>query len=297
MCLENWGAEHSAQGLTAAQSKYSYDPLYQLVKAEYPAGGPFSGEVHEWTYDALGNRISSKVNGAGPSYTYKKNGANPLNGQQLSSDGVNGYTYDANGSQTAKTGSASYAFGYDVDNRLTSISGSETAIYSYDYQGRRTSKTEAGVTTTYLYDGLNPIAETVSGVPKYILNGPSIDEPLAVSSSGTISYLNADGLGSIIATNNAAGTVSHSLSFDAWGVPRNETGTRAHGFSYTGREVGVAGMHFYRARFMQPGVGRFTQEDPLRSDAGRGNYYSYVSQRPVSDFDPLACGLPALTTS
>ena len=134
------------------------------MKAQYPAGTVFNGEVHEWTYDALGNRISSKVNGTGPSYTYLKNGANPLNGQRLSSDGVNAYAYDPNGSQTARTGGTNYAFGYDVDNRLTSITGAETATYTYDYQGRRTSKTEAGVTTTYLYDGLNPVAETVGGV-------------------------------------------------------------------------------------------------------------------------------------
>ena len=275
-----------AQGLTNAESRYFYDPLYQLVKAQYPAGTVFNGETHEWTYDALGNRISSKVNGTGPSYTYLKNGANPLNGQRLNSDGVNNYSYDANGSQTARTGGTNYAFGYDVDNRLTGITGADTATYTYDYQGRRTSKTEAGVTTTYLYDGLNPIAAIISASPTYFLNGPSIDEPLAISASGTISYLNADGLGSVVATNNAAGTVSHSLSFDAWGAPRNETGTRAHGFTYTGREVGIAGMHFYRARFMQAGVGRFSQEDPFTSDLSV-DLYGYANLRPAERVDPF----------
>jgi RHS repeat-associated protein len=275
-----------AQGLTAAESRYTYDPLYQLVKAQYPAGAVFGGETHEWTYDALGNRISSKVNGAGPSYSYLKNGLNTQNGQRLSSDGLNAYTYDPNGSQLTRTGpGGNYGFGYDFDNRMTSISGSETATYSYDYQGRRISKTEVGVTTTYLYDGLNPIAEIVGGAPKYVLNGPSIDEPLAVSASGTISYLNADGLGSVIATNNPAGTISHSLSFDAWGVPKNETGTRAHGFTYTGREAGVAGMHFYRARFLQASLGSFTQEDPPRVFLGYSQY-RYVHGDPASWKDP-----------
>jgi RHS repeat-associated protein len=275
-----------AQGLNAAESKYTYDPLYQLVKAQYPAA-VFGGEAHEWTYDALGNRLSSKLNGTGPSYTYLKNGTNPLNGQRLSSDGVNAYTYDPNGSQLTRTGpGGNFGFGYDTDNRLTSIAGSETATYAYDYQGRRILKTEAGVTTTYLYDGLNPIAETVSGSPKYVLNGPSIDEPLAISASGTISYLNADGLGSIIATNNAAGTISHSLSFDAWGVPKNEIGTRAHGFTYTGREASVAGMHFYRARFMQAGAGRFSREDPKRFESGP-NFFVYAGGSPLSMVDPL----------
>jgi YD repeat-containing protein len=64
--------------------------------------------------------------------------------------------------------------------RIADQEDGETASYTYDYQGRRTSKTEAGVTTTYLYDGLNPIGETVGGVPRNTLNGPSIDEPLAI---------------------------------------------------------------------------------------------------------------------
>ncbi len=219
------------------------------------------------------------MNGTGPSYTYLKNGANPLNGQRLSSDGVNAYAYDPNGSQTARTGGTNYAFGYDVDNRLTSITGAETATYTYDYQGRRTSKTEGGVTTTYLYDGLNPIAATVSASPTYILNGPSIDEPLAISASGTISYLNADGLGSVIATNNPAGTVSHSLSFDAWGAPRNETGTRTHGFTYTGREVGVAGMHFYRATILPTRPRPPSQRGSFRP-AVDVNFYAYAGRAP-----------------
>jgi RHS repeat-associated protein len=275
-----------AQGLMNAESRYFYDPLYQLVKAQYP-GAVFGGEVDEWTYDALGNRISSKVNGTGPSYTFQTNGTNPLNGQRLLSDGVNSYTYDPNGSQTTRTGpGGNYTFGYDFDNRLNSISGSETAMYTYDYQGRRTSKTEGGVTTTYFYDGLNPIAETISGVPRYVLNGPSIDEPLAVSSSGTISYLNADGLGSVVATNTTAGTVTHSLSFDAWGVPRNESGSRAHGFTFTGREVGVAGMHFYRARLMDPARGRFAAEDPFTYELSV-DLYKYANANPASRVDPL----------
>ncbi len=72
------------QGFTNAQTKYSYDPLYQLVKAQYPAAPPFNGEVDQWTYDAIGNRLTNQVNAAIQSYTYFKNGANPLDGQELS---------------------------------------------------------------------------------------------------------------------------------------------------------------------------------------------------------------------
>ena len=85
----------------------------------------------------------------------------------------------------------------DSDNRLSSINGGTTASYTYDYQGRRTSKTVGGVTTKYLYDGLNLISEVTAGATTRYVFGPSIDEPLALYASGAVSYLNADGLGSV----------------------------------------------------------------------------------------------------
>ncbi|HUM02066.1 MAG TPA: hypothetical protein VL084_07250, partial [Thermoanaerobaculia bacterium] len=101
------------------------------------------------------------MNGVPTAYTYLKNGANPLNGQRLSSDGINAYTWDANGSNLTRSGApGNFTFGYDPDNRLASITGAATASYTYDYQGRRATKTVGGVTSTYLYDGLNLVGET-----------------------------------------------------------------------------------------------------------------------------------------
>ena len=151
------------QGFTNALTKYSYDPLYQLKKAEYPNVSPFNAEVDQWTYDAIGNRLTSQVNASIQNYTYEKIAPNPKNGQKLLGDGVNSYAYDFNGSQTSRTGGASYGFVNDLDNRLASITGAESATYTYDYQGRRTSKTVSGVTTKYLYDGLNLVSETTAG--------------------------------------------------------------------------------------------------------------------------------------
>ncbi|MCK6685924.1 MAG: RHS repeat-associated core domain-containing protein, partial [Thermoanaerobaculia bacterium] len=270
------------QGLVNALMKFGYDPQYQLNKAEYPSPPPFNGEIHSWTYDAIGNRLTNTVNATTQNYTYLKNGQNPLNGQKLANDSVNAYTYDFNGNTLTRTG---YGFAYDAENRLTSITGNETASYTYDYQGRRTSKTVGGVTTTYLYDGLNLIAETAAGQTSYFLNGPGIDEPLAMSKAGQISYLVADGLGSVVATNDATGAVSHSVVFDAWGNTKSEVGTRSHPFTYTGREVGEAGMLHYRARQFQPSIGRFTREDPKRDPST--SPYSYVGNAPLQFADPL----------
>ena len=115
---------------------------------------------------------------------------------------------------------------------------------------------------------------------------PGIDEPIAMASAGSLSYFAVDGLGSVVATNDAAGTVTHSVVFDAWGNVKAENGTRTHPFTYTGREVGEAGLHFYRARYYQPGVGRFSQEDPLGLEWSNPSLYAYVGSSPASWFDP-----------
>jgi YD repeat-containing protein len=112
-----------SQGLTSAQSTYLYDPAYQLTQANYPAPAPYNGEVHAWTCDGIGNRLTNTVNAASQAYSYFKNGTNPLNGQRLQSDSVNTYTYTANGNTLTRNGPpGNFTFAWDYDDRMTSIS-------------------------------------------------------------------------------------------------------------------------------------------------------------------------------
>src|SRR5205823_5221034 len=139
------------------------------------------------------------------------------------------------------------------------------------------SKIVGGATSAYLYDGVNLIAEIGSAGTAYFENGPGIDEPLAIHKAGAISYLQTDVLGSVVATNDPAGGVTNSTVLDAWGNQRLENGTRIHPFTYTGREVGEAGFHFYRARNYQPSAGRFAQEDPIADSTNTmsGSSFAY----------------------
>ena len=276
------------QGLASALTKFYYDSVGQLTRADYPTVAPFNSEIDSWTYDAIGNRLSSVVNGTTQSYAYFKNGANPLNGTRLSSDGVNSYVWDANGSNLTRSGApGTFTFGFTFDNRLSAITGSTTASYTYDYQGRRTSKTVNGSMTSYVYDDLNLVSETTGGIVRTYAFGPGVDEPLVVNQGGTISYVNVDGLSSVVGTTSATGVFDYSSIFDTWGVVRSETVTRTSSFTYTGRELGEVGFAFYRARFLQPAVGKFSQEDPKGLGGGDPNVYAYVSGNPVRYRDPL----------
>ncbi len=147
-------ADVPAQSLSSALTKYYYDNRYQLTRSDYPSVAPFNGEIHSWTYDAIGNRITNTVNGTTTNYSYQRLGTNPNNWQRITSDGTNGYTYDANGNTIARGGST---FGWDYENRTTSIAGGATGTYTYDYSGQRSSKTASGTVTSYMYNGLNLI--------------------------------------------------------------------------------------------------------------------------------------------
>ena len=59
-------------------------------------------------------------------------------------------------------------------------------------------------------------------------------------------------------------------------------------FQYSGRESDTeTGLYYYRARYYDPGTGRFLSEDPLRSDAGDLNFFNYVGDSPTNATDPM----------
>jgi RHS repeat-associated protein len=285
-------ANFPAQGLANASTKYYYDADYQLVRADYSQGPPFNGETDEWNYDLIGNRVSTAASGVSSTYSYQKIAGNSNNWQRLLSDGANTYSYDANGNTVTRTGSAgSFSFTSSVDNRLTAISGGEAASYKYDFRGRRTSETLVGGSTTFLYRDSDLIGESGAGVASYLV-GPTIDEPLAMLKDGQLLHLVVDGLGSILGTSDSAGVMVHSNIFDAWGRVGAENGSRIQPFTFTGRELGGAGTLYFRARYYDPSIGRFTQEDPLgvdshaTSEAASQWLYVYSGNDPASFIDP-----------
>ncbi len=86
------------------------------------------------------------------------------------------------------------------------------------------------------------------------------------------------------ATNNSGGTDA-TQRFDAWGNKVASTGTTPH-YGYTGREPDETGLIYYRARYYDPTLGRFTQRDPIGLIGGV-NRYAYALGSPISYTDPL----------
>lgn len=73
--------------------------------------------------------------------------------------------------------------------------------------------------------------------------------------------------------------------FDAWGNKIGGNGTIPQ-YGYTGREPDETGLIYYRARYYDPTIGRFTQRDPVGLRGGV-NQYGYVGGNPVNFTDPM----------
>jgi RHS repeat-associated protein len=215
---------------------------------------------------------------------------------QLTSIPGTTYTYDNNGNTKTKTTAAgTTTYTWDFENRLTQVAlpgTTGTVTFKYDPFGRRVQKafTQGGTTTTtnYLYDGANVIEEMDNGgnVLARYTQGPVADEQLSELRSGTTSYYDADGLGSITSLSNGAGTLANTYTYEAYGKLIASSGTLSNPFQYTGREFdSETAIYEYRARYFDPNVGRFISQDPIGFKGGI-NFYAYVGNNPINLFDP-----------
>jgi RHS repeat-associated protein len=259
-------------------TNYGYDAIYQLLSATQ--GG---STTETFNYDPVGNRLSSL---GVASYSY-----NPSN--ELTSTSSTTYGYDNNGNTTSKTdsiGTTNYI--WDFENRLSSATlpaSGGTVSFKYDPFGRRIYKSSSSGTSIYAYDSDNLIEETnASGavVARYS-HTLGIDEPLAILRSGTSSFYNADGLGSVTSLCTATGALAQTYAYDSFGKQTTSSGSLTNSFQFTGREFDTeTNLYYYRARYMDPSTGRFISEDPVNFSGGV-DFYSYVGNSPVYWVDPL----------
>lgn len=276
-------------------TNFTYDPIYELLTSKQ---GKTTTE--SYTYDSVGNRLTSL---SFSSYTY--NSSNEL----TAAGGNTTYTYDNNGNPLSKVvsghGGGTTTFAWDFENRLASVTlpgSGGTVSFKYDPFGRRIYKSSSSGSSIYAYDGDNLVEETNSsgGVVARYAQGLNIDDPLAMLRSATVSFYQADGLGSVTSLSNSAGALAQTYAYDSFGKQTSSSGSLTNPFQYTARESDTeTGLYYYRARYYDPTGGRFLNEDPIRSRGGI-NFYRYVSNNPAFSKDPYGlaaeCPLPDCKT-
>jgi RHS repeat-associated protein len=243
---------------------------------------PGSQSELNYGYDASGN-LTTLPTGASGLY-------NP--GSELSSSTLGGvatnYTYDADGNElTAKAGTTTIASGsWNGSDQLSGYSDSASVMSNatYDGNGNRTSVSMGGTQENFtwsptssglLMDETNAYVYGTSGTPFEQVN----------LSTGQVSYLATDTIGSVRSVLNSSGSVTASTSYDAWGNPVTSNGLQSYTpFGYAGGYTDPTGLIYMINRYYDPATGQFLSVDPDVSDSGEP--YSYADGNPVDMVDP-----------
>ncbi|GBC60973.1 RHS repeat-associated core domain-containing pro tein [Desulfonema ishimotonii] len=116
------------------------------------------------------------------------------------------------------------------------------------------------------------------------------DDLISQMRGGVLSYYHYDGQLSVRQLSNADGNISDDYVYDAFGVLLEQSGDTVNEYLYTGEQFDEAvGGYYLRARYYDPGAGRFLSSDPY---AGRMNEpvtlhkYLYANANPVMHNDP-----------
>ncbi len=258
---------------------YGYDPkLDYLTAASY--GDGLANASPTWSYDAAGNRNDA--------VTDNLNRATSLGGITV--------TNDILGNRITK---GSTTCGWDILNRMTSFtSSSGVANYVYRADGLRVSKSNSTGSTSYRYDGQMGMEDvdfasngTLSKVTDYGIGPRGIDAMFVTQSGATsASYPLYDAHGNMISSLTKQGTGGFAYSalrtFDAWGVIRRGAATGDPKGRYCAslghKQDDESGLVYMRARFYEPGCGRFTSEDPSMAGV---NWFIYCNADPVNSGD------------
>ena len=279
--------------------RYAYDAGNRLVEVAYPGRNGIT-DTEYLRYDKAGNRTERIRGAVHEQYLYDE--CNRLLQITDGADTVKNYTYDNSGNMLSD-GEMSYL--YDGFGRLEQVTKADGSFQKnhYDAEGLRAEMEENGQLVKFLYNEDREAAaeeESDGNVIRYIrgLGLISSDSEKAK----TYYHYVSDEQGSITHVINGEEKESGELpqedvqsrvlnhyEYDAFGNTIRCEEQVHNRFRYTGEQYDpLTGQYYLRARYYNPVIARFTQEDTYYGDGL--NLYTYCQNNPVLYHDPTGHG-------
>jgi RHS repeat-associated protein len=276
-----WTERHGSGGDTITMvDSLTYDGWERVTEVRYLEGGSLVA-TDSLSFDAAGNLFA----GNGEVYDSVTN-------RLTETSDCSSYSYDDSGNLTSKTcHQAVWTYTYDALERLTHVSNNAgfSVAYTYDVLGRRIAKKVDSVVTRFVWRSGHVIYETTDGgtITRSYTWGLATDDLVAIHDHDASDhyYVVQDRLRSIRGLVDRDGTWKATWRYRAYGEELSSSGSI--GFPLRFRWAGAqydeeTGFYYLRARYYDPTLGRFTQEDPAGAGA---NLYAYVTN-PVEARDP-----------
>lgn len=261
-------------------TKYSYDSVNRLVKAQYPES------AEELYYDRAGNRTKRIANGVEEKYRYDVR--NRLTSHEK--EGVETrYQYDEAGN-LREDGDKRYQ--YDGFNRTTKVEtkNGQVQVNRYDAEGLRHEIEENGKLVQFIYnENREVVTEKTERNLKRLIRSYDLWASECTQEKTWYHYA-SDEQGSIVYVADEE-EVKNRYEYDAWGNTTESEEQVENRYRYTGQQLDPVTQQYYlRARYYNPVIARFTQEDEYRGDGL--NLYAYCDNNPVMYYDPSGymCG-------
>ncbi len=264
---------------------YRYDPMNRLTNDDR------NGTGGRYAYDRCGNRLlKEQYSGSSVDATegYRYNERNELT-ERVKAGSLTTYRYDKNGSIiTEEEEGRRSEYRYDLLNRqiyVKTLDGREQENF-YDGENLRAGLTENGKRTTFLYHNGEILAECdgESAPIRRYLRGSGLSCVQTLDNKAYHAY-HQDEQGSTVYVTGRGRETENIYQYDAFGNLIEQKEAVTNRVLYTGQQYDQeTGQYYLRARYYNPVVGRFLQEDTYRGDGL--NLYAYCANNPVVYYDP-----------
>ena len=247
--------------------------------------------VFRYSYDAVGNRIRKEETGENRNIetVYFYNEKNQLiHTEEFLEDGNrrrNTFTYSRQGSiLKEETESGISRYFYNSKNQQIRIECADGRIQEnrYDAEGLRHEMRENGKLLRFVYQNGELLYE--EGGDKETASchlGAGIE---AVWRGQKTYYYHPDEQLSTALITDETGTIKNQYRYDAFGAGLEVSEELPNRIRYTGQQYDeVTEQYYLRARYYNPILGRFLQEDVYQGDGL--NLYAYCRNNPVVYYD------------